>query len=90
MPGDTACAKESPVFQASAWESASPRECPLPAAGASESETSAVWNDPILNSGRLFEAGDGIRTRDPLFTRQVLWPAELLRQRAPRVAVWLL
>jgi hypothetical protein len=26
------------------------------------------------------QAGDGIRTRDPLFTRQVLWPAELLRR----------
>ena len=26
------------------------------------------------------QAGDGIRTRDPLFTRQVLWPSELLRR----------
>jgi hypothetical protein len=32
---------------------------------------------PVRGDSR--KAGDGIRTRDPLFTRQVLWPAELLR-----------
>ncbi len=35
---------------------------------------------PVARVEASREAEAGIRTRDPLFTRQVLWPSELLRR----------
>lgn len=35
---------------------------------------------PVARVAASREAEAGIRTRDPLFTRQVLWPSELLRR----------